>query len=64
MNSSDVLKGDSETLDDALIREGIKPADVLHRGTPSPATGGEIWNISHLAYDFNFGTKDVYVYYD
>jgi hypothetical protein len=62
---SEILKRDSETLDDALVREGIKLPDVLHRhGPPTPATGGEIWGVSHLGYDFGFGPNDVYVSYD
>jgi hypothetical protein len=59
----EVLKNDAETLDHALIREGIKPRDVVHRGTPSPATGGEIWGVAYLDYDFNLAQSDISVFY-
>ena len=60
----EVFKSDAETLDQALVREGIKPRDVVHRHVPSPATGGETWGVSYLDYDFDFGPNDVYVFYD
>jgi hypothetical protein len=60
----DVFKSDAETLDHALVREGIKPRDVVHRGTPSPATGGETWGVAYLDDDFNLEQSDIDITYD